>query len=145
MQHDVVAILQKAGVYFLYRVLKRDGYVVEFDRRIIKKLFIDAYMAEFKETFDMLLFDIEKAYSFYAELLNDIIQKGMDYLREIIHLIHIQNILMFSLWDGRNNGVGRSKTSAVSDMMLLSIPTPPTAMTASSSLRQRGISCGAVA
>ena len=45
----------------------------------------------------------------------------------------------------RNMGAGRSNTSAVSDKMLLTIPTPPTAEAAIRSLGQRGMACGSVA
>lgn len=50
-----------------------------------------------------------------------------------------------ALWMNRNNHASRGSTSAVSDMMLLTIPTPPTAETANRSLWQRGIVSGAVA
>lgn len=43
------------------------------------------------------------------------------------------------LWMNRNNSVSRGNTSAVSDMMLLIMPIPPTAETANCSLLQRGI------
>ena len=49
------------------------------------------------------------------------------------------------LWMRRNINAGRSSTSAVSDPMLLTIPTPPTVRTVNSSLWQRGTVCGAAA
>lgn len=42
-------------------------------------------------------------------------------------------------WQNRNRSVGRSSTSAVSDKMLLSIPTPPTAVAANRSLWRGGV------
>lgn len=49
------------------------------------------------------------------------------------------------LWMNRNKSVLRGNASAVSDMMLLTMPTPPTAQTASRSLWQRGNIVGATA
>ncbi len=49
------------------------------------------------------------------------------------------------LWMHRNESVSRGSTSAVSDMMLLTMPVPPTAEAAYCSLWQRGMASGAVA
>lgn len=42
-------------------------------------------------------------------------------------------------WQNRNHSVDRSSTSAVSDTMLLTIPTPPTALAAVGSLERGGV------
>lgn len=42
-------------------------------------------------------------------------------------------------WQNRNCSVDRSSTSAVSDTMLLTIPTPPTALAATCSLERGGV------
>ena len=50
-----------------------------------------------------------------------------------------------TLWMKRNRNASRGNTSAVTDMMLLTVPTPPTAEAANRSLWQRGIISGAMA
>lgn len=50
-----------------------------------------------------------------------------------------------ALWMKRNRNASRGNTSAVTDMMLLTVPTPPTAEAANRSLWQRGIISGAMA
>ena len=68
------------------------------------------------------------------------IQQQIKYYVEVLN----QAIRMI-WWLQRNASAGRSNTSAVSDMLLLTIPTPPTAETANCSLWQRGMTCEAAA
>ena len=55
------------------------------------------------------------------------------------------NAMICVVWSLRNTTAGRSNTSSVSDKMLLTIPTPPTAEAADCSLWQRGIMNGKAA
>ena len=55
-------------------------------------------------------------------------------------LISLNRIIRIR-WLERNSGAGRGNTSSVSDKMLLTIPTPPTAVAAACSLLQRGMAC----
>ena len=52
------------------------------------------------------------------------------------------SVVLRYLWAMRNSEAGRSNTSAISDKLLLTIPTPPTALTANCSLKQRRMTCG---
>ena len=55
------------------------------------------------------------------------------------------NAMICVVWSLRKTTAGRSNTSSVSDKMLLTIPTPPTAEAADCSLWQRGIMNGKAA
>ena len=54
-------------------------------------------------------------------------------------------VIFRAVWRRRNAFAGRGGTSAVSDKMLLTVPTPPTAEAAIRSLWQRGMADGAMA
>ena len=54
-------------------------------------------------------------------------------------------VIFRAVWRRRTAFAGRGSTSAVSDKMLLTVPTPPTAETANCSLWQRGMTCEAAA
>jgi len=54
-------------------------------------------------------------------------------------------VIFRAVWRRRNAFAGRGGTSAVSDKMLLTVPTPPTAEAANCSLWQRGMTCEAAA
>lgn len=60
-------------------------------------------------------------------------------------LVQKMNCLLQIAWLHRNHSANRGDTSAVSDLMLLTIPTPPTAEAADRSLWQRGMTCEAAA
>ena len=97
----------------------------------------------------LLMIEDDMEYLSSRELRN----RAMKILRKKINSIRIARMIevaqrslqMRQLWMNRNAGSNRSNTSAVSDMMLLTMPVPPTAETANCSLWQRGMASGAVA
>lgn len=132
----------------VYQVVKRDGVVVSFDIAKIAAAITKAFEAtrEIDEEMNDLLFmgsDIEEeALRAMMSILEERKRELKQYCKQ---LIVSMNGILRTCWLRRNSGAGRSNTSAVSDKMLLTIPTPPTAVAANRSLRQRGMAYGAMA
>ena len=81
-------------------------------------------------------------YHMYRELMRT--RERLERKREELRKIRKQKTesvtaMIKTAWQNRNRSVGRSSTSAVSDKMLLSIPTPPTAVAANRSLWRGGV------
>lgn len=139
----------------VYQEIKRDGMLVELIglsklSDAISKAFIDSMAREIHpDVLEMLMDEMEDLPM--VERTKEIIAKKK--LRKMYASIRllwkakVQEIgkKLRALWMNRNNHALRGSTSAVSDMMLLTIPTPPTAEAANRSLWQRGIVSGAVA
>lgn len=132
----------------MYQVVKRDGVVVSFDIAKIAAAITKAFEAtrEIDEEMNDLLFmggDIEEeALRAMMSILEERKRELKQYCKQLIVSL---NCILRMAWNKRNSGAGRSNTSAVSDKMLLTIPTPPTAVAANRSLRQRGMAYGAMA
>ena len=60
----------------------------------------------------------------------------------LVNKVNTYNAIFRKAWLARNHKAGRSNTSSVSDMMLMTVPTPPTAEAAICRLKQRGMACG---
>ena len=135
----------------LYQIVKRDGKVVDFDLHKISKAIMKACEAErevdseIDRILALLCGDTDIDVSYYQDVLYELeerrraIRESRKAMTQAIHSI------LRSAWMKRNRGASRSNTSAVSDMMLLTIPTPPTAEAANRSLWQRGMADGALA
>jgi hypothetical protein len=130
----------------VYQVVKRDGRIVDFDISKIAAAIQKAYEAvhTIDEEIDALDYrDLS------PEEYEEIKRNLKEWRREAEHhcksLIQSLNDILRTSWLKRNRCAGRSNTSAVSDKMLLTIPTPPTAEAAIRSLWQRGMADGAVA
>lgn len=131
----------------MYQVIKRDGKIAEFDivkiSAAISKAFIDSMAKEIHPAVLELL-DIRAGEDGKLTRAEEIQVKK--YIRKkvrFIRLIWKQKAAQISrqlrlLWINRNKCVNRGNTSAVSDMMLLTMPVPPTVKTAICSLWQRG-------
>ena len=138
----------------VYQVIKRDGKIAEFDvmkiSAAISKAFIDSLAKEIHPAVLEIL-DIRAGEDGTLTRADEI--KVKKYIRKkiwFIRLIWKQKAVQISrqlrlLWINRNKGANRGNTSAVSDMMLLSMPVPPTVETVISSLWQRGVIVGAAA
>ncbi len=137
----------------LYQILKRDRAVVSFDINKISKAIQKAFEEVSKEErkvdheidqiLESLYEDIDVSY--YQDELYKLEEKRREIRKYRKRLRRELNTIMRITWMTRNKSVGRSKASAVSDMMLLTVPTPPTFETANSSLQKWGIEYGAVA
>ena len=147
----------------MYQVVKRDGKLTEFEVSKISKAITKAFEALGKqyhpsiidmlalrtgpddETIDRILSmcegDIEEA-SFRSLVIR---AKKIMRRREFRSGREKNSMFMRRLWMKRNAGAKRSNTSAVSDLMLMTMPVPPTAEAAYCSLWQRGMASGAVA
>ena len=130
----------------MYQVVKRDGRIVDFDiskiSAAIQKAF-EAVHAIDREIDALDYRDLSpEEYEEIKQSLKERRRELKSYCkREVLKL----NARLRNAWIARNRGAGRSNTSAVSDKMLLTIPTPPTAEAANRSLWQRGMADGAVA
>ena len=137
----------------MYQVIKRDGKVVEFEimkiSAAISKAFIDCMAREIHpDVLDLLdIQDEDYVPTREQEIrIKKLLRKKVVQIRliwkaktaEISQQLH-------QLWLNRNKCTNRSNTSAVTDMMLLTMPVPPTAEAAKRSLWQRGIISGAAA
>ena len=101
----------------LEKDLPEDEYLLGLHRSVLR------------DSYQKLLFERER------------LQKFREELRRIRRLKTQQvSTMIRSAWLNRNSAVGRSNTGAVTDPMLLSMPTPPTSEAAFSCLR-----CGGVA
>ena len=130
----------------MYQVVKRDGRIVDFDiskiSAAIQKAF-EAVHAIDREIDALDYRDLSpEEYEEIKQSLKERRRELKSYCkREVLKL----NARLRNAWIARNRGAGRSNTSAVSDKMLLTIPTPPTAEAANRSLWQRGMADGAMA
>ena len=139
----------------MYQIIKRDGEIVEFEiskiSEAISKAFIDSMAREIHPSIlEMLAMRIEEDEETLSRAEEIKLKKMLRKKVRIIRLIWKEKTAQIArqlrqLWMNRNKGSNRSDTSAVSDIMLMTMPTPPTAQTASRSLWQRGIILGAAA
>ena len=133
----------------MYQVIKRDGRIVDFDLSKIVAAIQKAYEAEreidgeIQDVLDSIVDGLtEEEQRLLLEMLQERKQEVSTYRKRLVQKF---NSILRCIWMKRNAGAGRSNTSAVSDMMLLTIPTPPTAEAANRSLWQRGMANGAAA
>ena len=130
----------------VYQVIKRDGRIVSFDISKIAIAIEKAFEAvhDIDDEIDAIsrsvLDEMEKEIR-----INNLEERRKAAKRECKSLVQSLNSILRFAWLKRNVGAGRSNTSAVSDKMLLTIPTPPTAEAAIRSLWQRGMLNGRVA
>ena len=136
----------------MYQVIKRDGKVTEFEISKISKAITKAFIAMEAKQIHQSILDILESRTQDTEM-------DAATLAELDHLIQQERIIkeiwktkieqiseeLRVLWMARNANANRSDTSSVSDMMLMTVPVPPTAETANRSLWQRGIISGAAA
>ena len=130
----------------VYQVVKRDGCLVSFDLAKIAAAITKAIEAtmEIDHEIDALDF-MGLSDEEYEQARVELEEKRREAMRNCKGLVQKLNAVLRQVWLARNTGAGRSSTSAVSDKMLLTIPTPPTAEAANRSLWQRGMADGAVA
>ena len=135
----------------MYQVVKRDGKVVDFDLHKISQAIMKACKAEREvdSEIDLVLAllcgDASIDVSYYQDVLLELEERRREireYRKSMTQAIHA---VLRSAWMRRNRSAGRSNTSAVSDMMLLTVPTPPTFVAANRSLQKWGMMYGAVA
>lgn len=135
----------------MYQVVKRDGKVVDFDLHKISQAIMKACKAEREvdSEIDLVLAllcgDASIDVSYYQDVLLELEERRREireYRKSMTQAIHS---ILRSAWMKRNKNAGRSNTSAVSDMMLLTVPTPPTFVAANRSLQKWGIKYGAAA
>ena len=130
----------------VYQVIKRDSRIVSFDISKIAIAIEKAYEAvhdiddEIDAISQSVLDEMEKEIR-----ISNLEERRKAAKRECKSLVQSLNSILRFAWLKRNAGAGRSDTSAVSDKMLLTIPTPPTAEAAIRSLWQRGMLNGRVA
>ena len=130
----------------VYQVIKRDGRIVSFDISKIAIAIEKAFEAvhDIDDEIDAIsrsaLDEMEKEIR-----ISNLEERRKAAKRECKSLVQSLNSILRFAWLKRNAGAGRSDTSAVSDKMLLTIPTPPTAEAAIRSLWQRGMLNGRVA
>ena len=130
----------------VYQVIKRDSRIVSFDISKIAIAIEKAFEAvhDIDDEIDAIsrsvLDEMEKEIR-----ISNLEERRKAAKRECKSLVQSLNSILRFAWLKRNAGAGRSDTSAVSDKMLLTIPTPPTAEAAIRSLWQRGMLNGRVA
>ena len=130
----------------VYQVIKRDGRIVSFDISKIAIAIEKAFEAvhDIDDEIDAIsrsvLDEMEKEIR-----ISNLEERRKAAKHECKSLVQSLNSILRFAWLKRNAGAGRSDTSAVSDKMLLTIPTPPTAEAAIRSLWQRGMLNGRVA
>lgn len=130
----------------MYQVIKRDGRIVSFDISKIAIAIEKAFEAvhDIDDEIDAIsrsvLDEMEKEIR-----ISNLEERRKAAKRECKSLVQSLNSILRFAWLKRNAGAGCSDTSAVSDKMLLTIPTPPTAEAAIRSLWQRGMLNGRVA
>lgn len=130
----------------MYQVIKRDGRIVSFDISKIAIAIEKAFEAvhDIDDEIDAIsrsvLDEMEKEIR-----ISNLEERRKAAKRECKSLVQSLNSILRFAWLKRNAGARRSDTSAVSDKMLLTIPTPPTAEAAIRSLWQRGMLNGRVA
>ena len=133
----------------MYKVVKRDGETICFDLSKIVAAIETAFEAE--NALDQLI----------EEIQSRVIQGDTDaeYERTIADLEQKRNLIksyrkaqqglykrvLRIIWANRNKGAGRSNTGSVSDLMLQTMPTPPTSGTVQYSLQKWRTAYGAAA
>ena len=130
----------------VYQVVKRDGCIVSFDLSKISAAITKAVEAvmEIDHEIDALDF-MGLSEEEHEQACVELEERRREAKRNCKGLVQKLNAVLRQVWLARNTGAGRSSTSAVSDKMLLTIPTPPTAEAAIRSLWQRGMADGAMA
>ncbi len=130
----------------VYQVVKRDGCIVSFDLSKISAAIMKAFEAtmEIDHEIDALDF-MGLSEDEYEQARVELEERRREAKRYCKGLVQKLNAVLRQVWLARNMGAGRSSTSAVSDKMLLTIPTPPTAEAAVRSLWQRGMADGSMA
>lgn len=135
----------------MYQIVKRDGKVVDFDLHKISQAIMKACEAErevdseIDRVLALLCGDTYIDVSFYQDVLLELEERRRiirEYRKSMTQAIHS---ILRTAWMKRNRSVDRSNTSAVTDMMLLTVPTPPTFVAANRSLQKWGMMYGAVA
>ena len=149
----------------MYQVVRRDGKITEFEISKISKAITKAFEALEKQyhpsVIDMLALRTEPDDETIDRILSacegdikdaslrSLVIRAKKIMRRKVRVFRTgqekQSINMWQLWMNRNAGANRSNTSAVSNMMLITMPVPPTAEAAYCSLRQRGMASGAMA
>ena len=136
----------KQVITSVYQVIKHDGRIVMCDISKIAIAIEKAFEAvhDIDDEIDAIsrsvLDEMEKEIR-----ISNLEERRKAAKRECKSLVQSLNSILRFAWLKRNAGAGRSDTSAVSDKMLLTIPTPPTAEAAIRSLWQRGMLNGRVA
>lgn len=128
------------------QVVKRDGRVVDFDISKIEAAIMKAFEAtmEIEHEIDALDF-MGLSEEEYEQACVELEERRREAKCNCKYLVQKLNAVFRRIWTARNTGASRSNTSAVSDKMLLTIPTPPTAEAAIRSLWKRGMVYGAMA
>ena len=130
----------------MYQVIKRDGRIVDFDIAKISAAIQKAFEAvhQIDDEIDALDF-LDLSPEEYEETKRILKERRRELKSNCKREVQRLHAVLRQVWQNRNKGAGRGNTSAVSDKMLLTIPTPPTAEAAIRSLWQRGMADGAVA
>ena len=130
----------------VYQVVKRDGGIVYFDLSKISAAITKAVEAvmEIDHEIDALDF-MGLSEEEYEQACVELEERRREAKRNCKGLVQKLNAVLRQVWLARNTGAGRSSSSAVSDKMLLTIPTPPTVEAVIRSLWQRGMADGAMA
>lgn len=135
----------------MYQIIRRDGKTVDFDLHKISQAIMKACQAErevdseIDHVLALLCGGTDIDASYYQDVLLELKERQREireYRKIMTQAIHA---VLRSAWMRRNRSAGRSNTSAVSDMMLLTVPTPPTFVAANRSLQKWGMMYGAVA
>ncbi len=130
----------------MYQVVKRDGRIVDFDISKISAAIQKAFEAVHAIDREIDALDyLDLSPEEYEEIKQSLKERRRELKSYCKREVQKLNARLRNAWIARNRGAGRSNTSAVSDKMLLTIPTPPTAEAANRSLWQRGMADGAVA
>lgn len=135
-------------IHRVYQVIKWDDRVVSFALDKIIEAINEAYRDERKIKHEIEEFmrrnpDADAEALYYA-ILESMRARYKQAKKRRIKFVSVYNFVIVTLWFKRNAYAGRSNTSTVSDMMLLTIPTPPTAVAAIGSLRRGGVICANV-
>ena len=130
----------------MYQVVKRDGRIFDFDISKISAAIQKAFEAVHAIDREIDALDYrDLSPEEYEEIKQSLKERRRELMSYCKREVQKLNARLRNAWIARNRGAGRSNTSAVSDKMLLTIPTPPTAEAANRSLWQRGMADGAVA
>ena len=130
----------------MYQVVKRDGRIVDFDISKISAAIQKAFEAVHAIDREIDALDYRNlSPEEYEEIKQSLKERRRELKSYCKREVQKLNAKLRNAWIARNRGAGRSNTSAVSDKMLMTIPTPPTAEAANRSLWQRGMADGAVA
>ena len=131
------------------KVIKRNGAEVDFDISRIVAAISKACIADMEREVDDEIYQVIRyvnhAYQYISHdrwLFQDL-EKLKERKRQIRRLRKIKteqiHAMIRNAWLSRNTSTCRSRTSAVSDLSLQTIPTPPTAAVANRTLRRGGV------